>query len=123
MPGPGVDLTTAPLVGVGSVCRRQSTAEVADILTALHRAGVTRLHGFGVKTQGLARYGHLLTSADSMAWSAQARHRPALPGCNHATCANCRRYALTWRDRVLAALGATTARPALFGLSPQEWTA
>ena len=26
-----------------------------------HARGITRLHGFGVKTLGLARYGHLLT--------------------------------------------------------------
>src|SRR5262249_42954885 len=61
----GVAPTPAPLVGVGTLCRRQATGRVGDILTALHRAGVTRLHGFGVKTQGLARHGHLLTSADS----------------------------------------------------------
>src|SRR5215467_7098707 len=103
----GVDLTAAPLVGVGSVCRRQSTAEAGAILTGLHRAGVTRLHGFGFKTTGIARYGGLLVSADSMAWSAQARRRPPLVGCAHRSCANCSRYALAWRDRVLAAAGAS----------------
>jgi hypothetical protein len=43
----GVDLTSEPLVGVGSICRRQGTAEVGAILEALHGLGVTRLHGFG----------------------------------------------------------------------------
>src|SRR5262249_3771908 len=42
----GVDLTRAPLVGVGTLCRRQATTQVGDILTTLHRAGATRLHGF-----------------------------------------------------------------------------
>jgi hypothetical protein len=118
----GVDLTRAELVGVGSICRRQSSAQLGDILTGLHRVGVTRLHGFGVKTQGLAQYGHLLVSADSMAWSAHARRRPALPGCAHRTCANCRRYALAWRHQVVATI-ARNVQPALFGLSPQEWAA
>jgi hypothetical protein len=116
----GVDLTTAGLVGVGSLCRRQSATEVGDILTALHRVGLTRLHGFGVKTGGLARYGHLLTSADSMAWSTQARHRPPLPGCLHRSCANCARYALTWRRRVLAAAARPAQQLPLFGLAWSE---
>jgi hypothetical protein len=118
----GVDLGRAELVGVGSVCRRQSTAQLGDILTALHRVGITRLHGFGVKTAGLTRHGHLLASADSMAWSARARRRPALPGCAHRNCANCRRYALAWRHQVVAAITAHV-QPALFGLSPREWAA
>ena len=114
----GVDLTRAPLVGVGSVCRRQGTDQVGEILTALHRAGVTRLHGFGFKVLGLARYGHLLVSADSMAWSAQARRQPPLPGCHtHINCANCPRYALQWRQRVLAAAVAAATQPALFDLA------
>jgi hypothetical protein len=54
----GVDLTAAPLVGVGSVCRRQATGEAGRILTALHAHGVTRLHGFGFKTLGLTQHGH-----------------------------------------------------------------
>jgi hypothetical protein len=120
----GIDLTRSRLVGVGSVCRRQSTTEVGDILTALHQAGITRLHGFGFKTLGLARWGHLLTSADSMAWSAQARRQPALPGCHgHRTCANCLRYALSWRDRVNATIAAASAQPALFGIDPGWWSA
>jgi hypothetical protein len=119
----GVDLTRARLVGVGSICRRQSTTQVGDILPGLHRLGVTRLHGFGVKTAGLARYGHLLASADSMAWSAEARRRPALPGCRHRNCANCHRYALTWRHRVVAITTRAAMQPALFGLSGQEWAA
>ena len=119
----GVDLAALPLVGVGSICRRQSTTQVADILTALHGAGIGRLHGFGVKTLGLARHGHLLASADSMAWSAQARHRPALPGCRHRTCANCSRYALRWRGRVLATIATTTVQPPLFDIDPGWWSA
>jgi hypothetical protein len=101
----GVDLTAAPLVGLGSVCRRQASGEIAAIAAELTRAGL-RLHGFGVKLRGLAGYADLLESADSLAWSYAARRRPPLPGCHtHKSCANCPRYALRWRARVLAALG------------------
>src|SRR5690606_34132950 len=64
----GVDLTREPVVGLGSVCRRQGTAEAERIITTLASMGL-RLHGFGFKLQGIARVGRLLASADSMAWS------------------------------------------------------
>jgi hypothetical protein len=108
-----IDLTTAPLVGVGSVCRRQAMGVAGDILTALHRRGVTRLHGFGFKLQGLAQHGHLLSSADSLAWSEDAR-RKQHPVCatghprGAKNCANCLPYALQWRDRALAAAATGT---------------
>lgn len=99
----GVDLTAERLVGVGSVCRRQASADVEAILHALHAAGVTRLHGFGVKLQGLRRYGPLLVSADSLAWSFAARRSAPLPGCvgRHRTCANCPTFAYRWRNRLV----------------------
>jgi hypothetical protein len=52
----GVDLAALPRVGLGSVCRRQSTAEIAVIVTELARRGL-KLAGFGVKTGGLHLYG------------------------------------------------------------------
>lgn len=99
----GVDLTKVPLVGLGSICRRQSTAEIADITRTLAALGI-RLHGFGVKTTGLALYARHLASADSLAWSYNARHHPPMPGHRHRTCANCLPWALRWRDRVLRTL-------------------
>ncbi|MEV0197393.1 hypothetical protein [Nonomuraea sp. NPDC050691] len=100
----GVNLAALPRVGLGSVCRRQSTAEIATIVAALHSAGLS-LHGFGVKAGGLHRYGHRLASADSMAWSYAARRLPALPGCTgHKNCANCLTYATQWRTRLLTQL-------------------
>lgn len=103
----GVKLWAEPTVGVGSVCRRQGTSEIEAILTSLAALGL-RLHGFGVKTDGLARYAHALTSADSLAWSYAARrqfrtHGPD-PTCYHGPktgCQNCPRYALRWRSRLL----------------------
>jgi hypothetical protein len=100
----GVDPAAVPLVGLGSVCRRQATGEIGTITAELARRGL-RLHGFGVKQQGLARYADHLESADSLAWSYAARHRPALPGCTrHRNCANCPHYALAWRAQVIADL-------------------
>ncbi|MCN0152282.1 deazapurine DNA modification protein DpdA family protein [Salinispora arenicola] len=109
-----LDLTTMPLVGLGSVCRRQGTHHAGHILRALHLRGLHRLHGFGFKTLGLAEHGHLLASADSLAWSVDARRSPPLPGhhTQHRNCANCLTYALQWRTNVLAA-AAPRAKPAL----------
>lgn len=99
----GHDLTKHPVVGVGSVCRRQSTAEGQEIVQTLANEGIP-VHAFGFKIVGLTKVGHLLTSSDSMAWSLGARRRPALPGCRHPHCNNCARFALRWREDVLRCL-------------------
>ncbi len=94
----GFDLSREPIVGVGSVCRRQATSEGEAVFRRVARLGL-RIHAFGVKTDGLKRYGSLLASADSMAWSFAARVRPVrLPGCRHETCANCFKWACQWAD-------------------------
>lgn len=102
----GVDLELLPLVGVGSVCRRQATEEALDILRELNkRSCQMNLHGFGFKIDGLwAGAAYLLASADSMAWSKAARHEPPMLGHTHKTCANCMPFALDWREKVLAAV-------------------
>lgn len=112
------DITTEPIVGVGSVCRRQGTHEAGHILRSLHHIGVNRLHGFGFKVLGLAEHGPLLTSADSMAWSVDARRRRRpMPGCTrHANCANCLRYALHWRTNTLTAAQPRSTQLPLFSL-------
>ncbi|XTZ13889.1 DUF7221 family queuine tRNA-ribosyltransferase-like protein [Micromonospora echinospora] len=101
----GVDLAAEPRVGLGSVCRREGTEEIGAIASVFASKGY-RLHGFGVKRRGLERYGHLLASADSLAWSAGARwDKVRLPGCEHrGYCNNCRRWALQWRSETLAAM-------------------
>lgn len=111
----GVDLTRVPVVGVGSVCRRQGEESIAVILQSLQERGLN-LHGFGVKTQGLLLSVEFLTSADSLAWSFRARRDAAdrralgLPasryGCRHGAdgdgaCANCPRFAVEWRTSLL----------------------
>ncbi len=98
----GVDLHREPLVGLGSVCRRQATRQIAALVADLAAAGL-RLHGFGVKTAGLATYAAYLHSADSLAWSLRGRH---VQPCAHGPArseANCPQFALAWRARVLAA--------------------
>jgi hypothetical protein len=112
----GSDLASLPLVGVGSVCRRQGTDALLAVLRPLAALGL-KLHGFGVKIDGLRNGGAaLLESADSLAWSRAARYDPPLPGCRHKTCANCLPYALRWREKVLRAVtsGRQRHRPVLF---------
>lgn len=96
----GTDLAALPVVGLGSVCRRQGMAEAEAVVRQLAGLGI-RLHAFGFKTQGLRRCGDALASSDSLAWSYAARRDPPLAGCRHANCANCMRYALAWRRRVI----------------------
>jgi hypothetical protein len=120
----GVDLAALPVVGVGSVCRRQATREAVAIFGALHRAGLRNLHAYGVKTLGLNQFATLLASADSLAWSRAARYEPRLPGCQHTGhCGNCRVAATRWyatiTSRFLAAndpdTGPEPARPDRIG--------
>jgi hypothetical protein len=99
----GVDLAAKPVVGLGSVCRRQATDEIEQIVRHFASQGL-KLHGFGVKTKGLGAYADDLVSADSMAWSDVARkEKIRLSGHTHKNCANCPTYALAWRSRVLSA--------------------
>jgi hypothetical protein len=99
----GVDLSREPTVGIGSVCRRQNTDEIGTIVSSVAALGIS-LHGFGVKTLGLRSYAKHLKSADSMAWSYNARMNPPMEGCDHKNCANCPRWALRWRNALVARL-------------------
>ncbi|MYU20780.1 hypothetical protein GTY84_02700 [Streptomyces sp. SID8352] len=113
----GIDLRALPLVGIGSVCRRQGTEEAARLVTEIAGHGI-RLHGFGFKIDGLRRVARYLPSSDSMAWSAAGRREgqgcdfrfPASRG-PHKNEANCLRYALGWRAEVLAAVREGLSQP------------
>lgn len=122
----GVDLSEVNTVGLGSVCRRGPVGPIVTIVETVQSYARQRygrqlnLHGFGLKIEALRRVGHLLKSADSMAWSARARlENIRLAGCAHrGPCNNCQRYALRWREQVLAAIAAPRQRQdALFELS------
>lgn len=112
----GVSLSDEQVVGVGSVCRRQATSQIAALFDALAANGLP-LHGFGVKSEGLAKSADFLVSADSLAWSAGAR-RDAFAGkrhCSKKTCANCLHYALAWRKRVLQTLDTRQHALSIYG--------
>lgn len=90
----GVDLAAEPVVGIGSVCRRSKTDEARRLVLYLSDHGL-RLHGFGLKGDTFRSLRDVLASADSMAWSYQARRQ----GRN----ANSPTEAMSWRARLLAA--------------------
>jgi hypothetical protein len=101
----GVDLRSESLVGLGSVCRRQNTDDIERIVSCFHSKDL-RLHGFGVKIQGLRRYGEMLESSDSLAWSFGARYLQehcsiCKPNPTTKNCANCLNYALEWRSKIV----------------------
>jgi hypothetical protein len=91
----GVSFLDEPLVGLGSVCRRQGTHEVADIVRALVSHGFP-LHGFGVGVQGLSLYGQSIVSTDSDAWSYAGRRAGRCPHGMVVWEANCPHRARTW---------------------------
>jgi hypothetical protein len=112
----GVDLAGEETVGIGSVCRRQATGEIGLITSTLAARGI-RLHGFGVRTEGLEEYGAHLATADSMSWSFRGRKvRPCVHGRAQSE-ANCIHFALAWRDRLLARLSSGLARPQQLALN------
>jgi hypothetical protein len=98
----GVDLQAEPVVGVGTLCRRQAGQQAEDILLTLKPLGL-KLHGFGLKVGFLKRavWGSGLASFDSLAWSFRARRSDPLPGCTHKSCANCFRFAMRWSDEIV----------------------
>ncbi|MEU6781466.1 hypothetical protein ABZ912_19860 [Nonomuraea angiospora] len=115
----GIRLDQYPIVGVGSVCRRQRSDEIGLIFRELASADLP-LHGFGVKVLGLRKYGRWLVTADSMAWSTRGRRTPTECGSlTHKNEANCMTFALAWRERVLRAVGdARSDRAPMFHQAP-----
>lgn len=102
----GVELEQLPLVGVGTVCRRQKTS-VGQLAVSTLAADGLRLHAFGFKLTGLRAAAKHLVSADSMAWSSNARWNPAqrIAGHTHKSCSNCLEWALGWRQDALESIG------------------
>ena len=100
----GVNLRAQKAVGLGSVCRRSSGAGTLRIMSIALMLSEYPLHGFGVKLDGLPAFGRYLASADSLSWSLDAYRAdgPKLDDCTHKRCQNCMRYAMAWRDRLIA---------------------
>lgn len=102
----GVDLRLFPTVGMGSFCRRANVAGVKELVEDLFFYGL-KMHGFGLKKDGLRLFRDCLVSSDSMAWSFTARaagwRSEFLCGVPHAksrSCAHCHRWAMMWGDEV-----------------------
>lgn len=111
----GIDLASLPVVGVGSICRRQATSGAAAILKAVAARGI-KAHGFGLKTDGIQAVARFVSSADSMAWSLAGRYTK-MAGCEHrGNCANCMRWALHWRLAVLDKIKAGRNAPVQLSL-------
>ena len=94
----GIDLDNETTIGLGSVCRRQADGDIAQIIASLLPL---KLHAFGVKGNAFVANSDRIVSADSMAWSYQARRGDRLPDCRHRCCNHCQNYALRWRRRLL----------------------
>lgn len=128
----GVDLRKLPLVGIGTVASRQEDPMVGQVVRHLKADGIP-LHGFGVKKMGLKKYGEALASADSQAWSFDARFSfrvnplkktqrggPALDECmeeylrdeHPASCSSCMRFALHWRADIMKLIEQAESRAA-----------
>src|SRR5262249_2728197 len=59
----GIDLRAYPAVGIGSVCRREDSEEIHEIIGEISvPAPGVKLHGFGVQTRGSPPHGDPLTS-------------------------------------------------------------
>lgn len=106
----GFDLTKEAVVGLGSVCRRQATGEIKEIVEHLHAYDI-KIHGFGVKTKGISEFGKLLASADSMAWAYVGRYTRPCPVTDRKSCSDCLHHALEWREKVIAGMTPTLRGP------------
>jgi hypothetical protein len=114
----GINLASYLVVGVGSVCRLQSSRAIGHLARGLVHLDLP-LHWYGLKIAGLPYVWPNITSHDSQSWGVTARRMPRLDGCEHirvrgryqgqpSTCANCPRWAREWGESV-DALGAHLA--------------
>jgi hypothetical protein len=104
----GIDLTMYDTVGVGSICRRQSTNQICEIIDMISAREI-KIHAFGVSNRGLPLYHEKITSADSLAWSRFGRYNPTLSASEHCrdthiNCANCYPFSMIWKDNLLDGL-------------------
>jgi len=72
-----VGILPAERVGIGSVCGRDSPAEIAEIIRRVGSELDCDIHGFGVKSTALSypSVRKVLSSADSLAYDIAARHK------------------------------------------------
>lgn len=106
----GIALASLPLVGVGTLCRRQAGGGVVVILRTLAARGI-RVHAFGVKRQVLPRSAGFLVSADSLAWSYAAKRGDGPAGMPRPSCQMSELPAVCPALAVIALAGAGRGRP------------
>lgn len=121
----GVSLASCEVVGIGSVCRVQSTPGLIDVAAEINGMNILA-HYFGLKLTAIKRrcivskdiqvgaewYPAGAGSLDTASWSFDARYADPLPGCTHTSpktglapkCNNCPVYAAAWREKVVSAL-------------------
>lgn len=97
----GVDLTKCPIVGVGSICRRQNNLRAALLLKQLAQCGL-KLHAFGLRQGALALCHDSVVSTDSLAWSFQARKKRLEGKLTGTNLPNSLDFALQYRAKLLA---------------------
>ena len=102
----GVDLRDYPTVGMGSFCRRANVKGVKQLVEDLSAYGL-KMHGFGLKKDGLKLFKNHLVSSDSMAWSLTARfagrkgeYLCGVPHSRAKTCGDCHHWAMMWAHEV-----------------------
>lgn len=103
----GVELRDYSTVGLGSFCRRANVSGVRELVVDLAQDGL-KLHGFGLKQDGLKLFKNHLVSSDSMAWSFTARiagwknvYLCGVPHVKAKNCNECHVWATMWADGVL----------------------
>jgi hypothetical protein len=103
-----INLEEQMIVGVGSVCRRSKVDGIKQVFQQLAQDHL-KLHGFGLKQDGIKVFGNSLFSSDSMAWSFTARaagwRNEYLCGQKHEnakSCGDCHDWAMKWADKVVA---------------------
>ena len=75
-PRGGIDLTEYPIVAVGSVCRRQGTAKSTRSQHCSAATAESPCTSSAPRPPAWPAYGHKVLTADSLAWSFQARAQP-----------------------------------------------
>lgn len=103
----GYSLFGRKVVGVGSICRIQSTTAGVELVKGIYRETGLPIHAFGFKKRGLPGVVGSVVSSDSLAWSFAGRRSPPLPGheVRHKNCANCLEYAELWRKSLSDLVG------------------
>jgi len=119
----GVALEQCERVGVGSVCRRQSSNDATLIMQSIAHEIGPRLHGYGFKINGYKTCAGYMISGDSFSWSITGRLRPdethehylrsvrfvpenkGKRGCAD-DCSQCLPFALAWRAALLKTIEA-----------------